>query len=116
MEIAIKKPGDPRKVVSTSLDPLRVDSKDYKLEFENSQVRVTRARMGPRQSVPMHEYVLSRVVYYLTDENVRATSPDGKAKIMQHKAGDFIWDGPFKYKVDNLNDKPFEALIVEVKN
>jgi hypothetical protein len=47
---------------------------------------------------------------------VRETSPEGKVKVTQHKAGDFSWDGPSKRKVDNLNDKPFEALVVEVKN
>ena len=116
MDIGIKKPGDPSKVASTALDPLRVDPKDHKLEFENSQVRVIRVKMGPRQSAPMHEYVLRRVVFYLTDENVRETSPEGKAQVAQHKAGDFSWDGPAKHKVENLNDKPFEALVVEVKN
>jgi hypothetical protein len=116
LDIGIKKPGNAGKVVTTALDPLRVDPKDYKVEFENSQVRVVRVRLGPRQSVPMHEYVLNRVVYYATDENVRETSPDGKAVVAQHKAGDFSWDGPAKQKVENLNDKPFEALVVEVKN
>ena len=116
LDIGIKKPGNAGKVVRTALDPLRVDPKDYKVEFENSQVRVVRVRLGPRQSVPMHEYVLNRAVYYVTDENVRETSPDGKAVVAQHKAGDFSWDGPAKQKVENLNDKPFEALVVEVKN
>jgi hypothetical protein len=116
MDIAIKKPGDPSKVVSTALDLLRVDPQDYKLEFENSQVRVIRAKMGPRQSVPMHEHVLNSVVFYLTDANVRETSPEGKAVVAQHKAGDFSWGVPSKHKGENLNDKPFEALIVEVKN
>jgi hypothetical protein len=116
LDIGIKKPGNPGKVVRTALDPLRVDPKDYKLEFENSQVRVVRLRLGPRRSVPTHEYVLNRVVYYVTDENVRETSPGGKAVVAQHKAGDFSWDGPSKLKVENLNDKPFEALVVEVKN
>jgi hypothetical protein len=116
LDIGIKKPGNAGKVVRTALDPLRVDPKDYKVEFENSQVRVLRVRLGPRQSVPMHEYVLNRVVYYVTDENVRETSPDGKAVVAQHKAGDFSWDGPAKHKGENLSDKPFEALVVEVKN
>jgi len=116
IDIGIKKPGDPSKVVSTSLDLLRVAPKNGKLEFENSQVRVIRVRVGPRQSVPMHEYVLNRVVFYLTDLNVRETSPEGKVKVTEHKAGDFSWDGPTKHKVENLNDKPFEALVVEVKN
>ena len=58
VDIGIKKPGYPGKVVGTALDPLRVAPKDFKLEFENSQVRVLRLKMGPRQSVPMHEYTL----------------------------------------------------------
>ena len=116
MDIGIKKAGKPGKVASTALDPLRVDPKGHKLEFENSQVRVIRVKIGPRQSVPMHEYVLNRVVFYFTDLNVRETSPDGKVRVTEHKAGDFSWDGPTKHKVENLNDKPFEALVVEVKN
>ena len=103
-------------MVSTALDPLRVDPKDYKLEFENSQVRVLRVKIGPRQSVPMHEYVLNHVVVYFTDQNVRETSPEGKAEVKQHKAGEFSWSGPSKHKIENLNDKPFEAAVVELKN
>jgi hypothetical protein len=116
MDIGIKKAGDPGKVVGTALDPLRVDPKGHKLEFENNQVRVIRVRIGPRESVPMHEYVLNRVVFYLTDLNVRETSPEGTARVAQHKAGDFSWDGPARHAVENLNDKPLEALVVEVKN
>jgi hypothetical protein len=116
VDIGIKKAGDPGKVVSTALDPLRVDAKDCKLEFENSQVRVIRVRIGSRQSVPMHECVLNRVVFYLTDLNVRETSPEGKVQVTGHKAGDYSWDGPTRHKMENLNDKPFEALLVEVKN
>ena len=64
----------------------------------------------------MHKYVLNRLVFYLTDLNVRETSPEGEVRITGHKAGDFSWDGPTKHRVENLNDKPSEALVVEVKN
>jgi hypothetical protein len=114
--IAIKKPGYPGTVVGTALDPLRVDPKDCKLEFENSQVRVLRLRMGPRQSVPMHEYVLNRVVVCITDQNVRETSPEGNAEAAQYKAGDASWCGPSKQKIENLNDQPLEAVVVELKS
>jgi len=116
MDIGIKKAGNPGMAVRTALNPLRVDPKGHKLEFENSQVRVIRVKVGPRQSVPMHEYLFNRVVFYFTDLNVRETSPEGKVKITQHKAGDFSWDGPTRHKVENLSDKPFEALVVDVKN
>ena len=87
IDIGIKKPGDPAKVVITALDPLRVDPKNYKLELENSQVRVTRVKIGPRQSVPMHEHVLNHVVVCFTGQNVREPSSEGKAEVKQHKAG-----------------------------
>jgi len=86
------------------------------LEFENSQVRVIRVKIGPRQSVPMHEHVLNHVVVYFTDQNVRETSSEGKAEVKRHKAGEFTWSGPTKHRIENLNDKPFEAAVVELKN
>jgi quercetin dioxygenase-like cupin family protein len=116
MDIGIKKAGDPGKVASAALDPLRVDPRGHKLEFENSQVRVVRVKVAPRGSVPMHEYLRSRVIFYFTYLNVRETSPEGKVQVTRHKAGDFSWDGPTKHKVENLSDQPFEALVVEVKN
>lgn len=35
--------------------------KAFTLVFENSQVRVLRLKLGPRQSVPMHEYSLGHL-------------------------------------------------------
>ena len=116
IDIGIKKAGNPGKVASAALDPLRVDPQGHKLEFENSQVRVIRVRIGPRESVPMHEYALNRVVFYFTDLKVSETSPEGTVRVTEHKAGDFSWDGPARHAVENLNDKPLEALVVEVKN
>ena len=40
------------------MDPLKIDSKHYKLEFENDQVRVFRVHIGPHESTPMHEHQL----------------------------------------------------------
>lgn len=116
VDIGIKKPGDPGKAAINPLDALKVDPEDYKLEFENAQVRVIRVRMAPRRMVPMHEHVLRRVVVYFTDLNERQTSPDGKIVIARQKAGEFSWGGPVKHKAENLKDTPFEAVVVELKN
>ena len=115
VDIGIKKPGYPGKVVGTALDPLRVDPKDFALVLENSQVRILRLKLGPRQSAPMHEYTLGHLVVCYTDQNVRVTSSEGKAADAQHKVGDFNWSGPSKQKVENLSDKPLETVIVELK-
>jgi hypothetical protein len=116
IEVEIKKEGEANKKVSASLDPLQVDPQDYKLEFENSQVRVTRVKMGPEHPVPMHEHALNRVVVCLTDQNSSMTTPDGKTETVRHKAGEVSWGRPTQHKELNLSDKPLEVVVVEVKN
>lgn len=116
VEVEIKKEGDPSKKVTTALDPPKIDPKDYRVEFENSQVRVLRVRMAPKHAVPLHEHQLDRVVVYLTDQNTRITAADGKAETAQHKAGEASWGGPARHKEENLSDSPFEAIVVELKN
>src|SRR5262249_47503912 len=95
--------------------PLKVDPADYKLEFENPQVRVTRVKIGAHKKVPEHEHVLNRVVVYLTDQNGSMTTPDGKTDTAQHHAGEVSWGGPVKHREENLMDNPFEAVVVEFK-
>jgi hypothetical protein len=113
--IAIKKLGYPGKVVGTALDPLRVAPGNFTLVFENSQVRVLRLKLGPRQSVPMHEYTLNHMVVCMTDLDARMTSPEGGAQVAQHKLGDFSWSGPSQQKMDNLTDQPLETVVLELK-
>ena len=116
IEVEVKKDGDPSKTVNTPLDPLKVDPKDYKLEFENSQVRVIRVKMAALKGVPLHEHVLNRVAVYLTDQNGSATTPDGQTTTAQHKAGDFSWGGPVKHTEQNKMDHAFEEILVEFKS
>jgi hypothetical protein len=116
MEVELKKPGGADKKVSVALDPVKVDPKDYKIEFENSQVRVVRVKIGAHQKVPLHEHTLNRLVVYLTDQNGTMTSPDGKVDTAQHKAGEVSWAGAAKHQEENLRDGPFEAVVVEFKN
>lgn len=115
IEIELKKEGDPAKKVTTPLDPTQVDPKDYTVQFENSQVRVLRVRMAPRRVVPLHEHQLDRVVVYLTAQNSRITSADGKVEMAKHKAGEASWGGPAKHREENLADAPLEVVVVELK-
>jgi uncharacterized RmlC-like cupin family protein len=116
VEVEVKKAGDPSKAGMTALDPLKVDPKNYKLEFENSQVRVVRVKMAPHQKVPMHEHVLNRVVVYLTDQNGSMTTADGQTTTAVHKAGEFSWGAPTKHEEQNNQDHAFEAVVVEFKS
>jgi uncharacterized RmlC-like cupin family protein len=116
MEIELKKPAASAKMANSALDPLKVDPKHYKVDFENDQVRVVRVKIGPHQTAPMHEHTLNRVVTYITDQDFRVTSADGKVENVKHKAGDASWGVPGKHKEENLSDKPFEVVVVELKS
>lgn len=114
VEIELKKASAGKKI-TTLLDPLKVDPKHYKLEFENDQVRVFRVHIGPHESTPMHEHQLHRIVVYLTDANVRATGADGKVETSAHKAGDIIESGAARHGEQNLTGNPVETIVTELK-
>jgi quercetin dioxygenase-like cupin family protein len=114
VEIELKKPGAGKKI-TTSLDPLKVDPKHYKLELENDQVRVFRVRFGPHESAPLHEHQLTRITVYLTDAKVQVTYADGKVELIPRKAGDIAQGGPSTHKEQNTTDQPVELLVTELK-
>jgi quercetin dioxygenase-like cupin family protein len=114
IEIELKKQS-PGTRSTSDLDAVRVDPKHYRVEFENSQVRVLRVRIGPHEIAPLHEHSLNRVVTYLTSQKVRVTADDGQVSISQRKAGEVSWAGPAKHREENLSDDAFEVAVVEVK-
>jgi quercetin dioxygenase-like cupin family protein len=115
VEIEIKKPGNPSLLTTGPLDPVIADPKHYKVEFDNDQVRVLRVIIGPHESTPAHEHNLNRVVVYLTNQDFRVTSTDGKVEHVTHNAGEVSWAGPAAHKEENLSDKPFEVVVAELK-
>jgi len=116
VEIEVKKPGDPSKSAATALDPVKVSPAIYKVEFENPQVRVMRVKFPPHTAVPEHEHALNRVVVYLTDQDSKITTPDGKMEESKHKAGQYSWGGPARHKEENVLDTPVEVIVVEFKS
>jgi quercetin dioxygenase-like cupin family protein len=97
------------------LDPVRVDPERYKVEFENSQVRVLRARYGPKETGVLHEHILNRVIVPLTGQDMKVTTPDGKVAMVRGVAGGVAMGGPAKHEEQNQSLLPFEVVVVEVK-
>ncbi|MBI3679387.1 MAG: hypothetical protein HY235_03210 [Acidobacteria bacterium] len=114
VEVELNKPkGSP--AAYPVLDPVKVDPKHYKVELENDQVRVVRARFPPNEGAPLHEHALPRVVVYLTDYRLRSTAADGTVSEPSGKAGGVAMPGPGKHSEVNLNAQPFEVLVIELK-
>lgn len=74
--VKLKSKGKP-KALTGPQNPWIVDPQYYKIQFENSEVRVTRGRIGPKEGTPLHEHSLNRVFVYLTKMDFRVV-PEGK--------------------------------------
>ncbi len=96
-------------------DPVKVDSKHYKVEFENSQVRVLRIKYGPHEKSVMHRHPNS-VAIFLTDINGKFTFPNGKTQDISSKAGETQWTPAGLHLPENTGDQPFELVLVELKS
>ena len=86
----------------TALDPTKIDSKHYKVEFENEYVRVLRIHFGPHEKSPNHEHSLNRVVLYLNDQ-------------ANAKADDVRVAGAATHTEENATDRPADRIAVELK-
>ncbi len=101
-------------LTATAQDPVKVDPKQNKVEVENAQVRVLRTTLGPHEKSAMHEHP-AYVAVFLTGGHVKLTSLDGKTEERHLKAGEVRWNAAVKHAGENLSDKPFEAIVVELK-
>ena len=99
---------------SSAQEPTKVDSKHYKVVLENDHVRVLRITYGPKEKSVMHEHPAG-VVTFLTDSKMKFTFPDGKTADSPGKAGDVLLTPAGKHLPENMGDKPFEAILVELK-
>ena len=101
LEIDLK--GNPSGVsTATKLDPTVVDSKHYKVEFENDQVRVLRVHYDAHDQGAEHQHILNRVVLYLNDQTGA-------------KADDVRIGGPGTHTERNNGDQPADRIAVEIK-
>jgi quercetin dioxygenase-like cupin family protein len=96
-------------------DPVKVDSKHYKVEFENSQVRVLRITYGPHEKSVMHKHPNS-VAIFMTDANGTFHFPKKPDQPFTSKAGTTMWNAATTHLPENTGDQPFEVILVEMKS
>jgi quercetin dioxygenase-like cupin family protein len=95
-------------------DSVKVDSKHYKVEFENEQVRVVRISYGAGEKSEMHSHPNS-VLVFLTDGRAKFAYPDGGTEEINWQARQVLPFPATTHLPENLSDKPFELIQVELK-
>jgi quercetin dioxygenase-like cupin family protein len=95
-------------------DPVKVDPTHYKVEFENSKVRVLRIHYDAHAKSVMHSHPDS-VAVFLNDGNAKMETPDGKSQVMTTKAGQTMFTPAGNHLPENIGDKGFDLVLVELK-
>ena len=99
---------------ATAQDAVKVDPAHYKVESENAQVRVLRIHYGPHEKSVMHSHPAT-VVVYLSDGTIRMHTPDGKSQDVNGTMGQTAYAPAGIHNPENIGDKPFDAIVVELK-
>jgi quercetin dioxygenase-like cupin family protein len=101
-------------VPALAQDATKVDPKHYKVEFENSRVRIVRAKYGPHEKSVMHSHP-NLVAIFQTNGRVKFTYPDGKSEERDLTAGQALWTPATRHLPENLTDSEMEVILVEMK-
>ena len=100
--------------LAVAQDAVKADPKHYHVMSENDQVRILHIHYGPHEKSVMHSHP-SSVAVFLTDGQVKFTFPDGKTQDASGKAGEARYAAATAHNPENFGDKPFEAIVVELK-
>ena len=95
-------------------DATKVDAKHYKVEFENSRVRVLRVKYGPHEKSVMHSHPDS-VAIFPQDGKVKFTYPGGKTEEREMKAGQVMFTPAVRHLPENMTGADMEVILVELK-
>ena len=96
-------------------DPVKVDSKHYKVVLENERVRVVRVNYPPGDKSVMHAHPENLTVF-LSDGRAKFTSPDGKSEERSWKAGEVMHAPAEQHLPENVSNKPIDAILIEFKS
>ena len=95
-------------------DPTKVEPSHYHLDFENDRVQVVSVHYGPHEKSAMHDHP-GGVVVVITAGHLQFTDPDGKVHEVFAKPGEARWFPPFRHRVENVGDTPYNAVYVGIK-
>lgn len=100
---------------ASAQDAVKADPKHYKVELENDDVRVLRIHYEPGEKSVMHEHPKG-VAVFLTDYQVKFTTPTGEEIPVSGKSGEAIWTDADKHLPENTGKKVLEVIQIEMKD
>jgi quercetin dioxygenase-like cupin family protein len=100
--------------VAFAQEPTKGEPSHYKLAFENESVQVVDVHYGPHEKSGMHDHP-GGVVVVISGGHLKFTDQHGKVQEVFAKTGESRWFPPFKHRVENLGDTPYNAVYIGIK-
>lgn len=101
-------------VNAAAQDPTKVEPRHYHLAFENEYVQVVDVHYGPHEKSALHDHP-GGVVVILTAGHLKFTDEKGRVQEVFAKPGESRWFPPFKHRVENVGDTPYNAVYIGIK-
>jgi hypothetical protein len=100
-----------------STDAVKIDPAHYRVLVENEWIRAIALTIGPHEKLKMHKHpATGAVVILLSDQDMHQYHADGTSRENHFKAGTVRWTPPdAAHQDENLSDKPFRLVRVEIK-
>src|SRR4051812_2665996 len=115
VEVALKKAPSGKPFRAAGGDPLKVNSKNVKVEFENDYVRVLRCKYQPNIREPLHEHRSEgRVTIALEDVELKVTTEGAADRTVTLAAGEPSWSARPVIHAAQAN-RAVELIVIELK-
>ena len=93
-------------------DPVKTSPDQFKVLFENEQVRVLEFNGKAGSKAPMHSHP-DHVIYVVSGGKSRFTMADGKTQDVESKPGEVRWTAAGSHASEAISDT--KAILVELK-
>lgn len=95
-------------------DPVPLYPDNYKILFENDQVRVLdfKLRKGDSEKAHFHP---ANVAVFLADFKIRFTLPDGTTRMREGHPGEVGWSDAIVHAPVNVGDTDAHGILIELK-
>jgi hypothetical protein len=115
VEVELKNQPSGKPFRTSARDPLKVNSKNVKVEFENEHVRVLRCKYPANIREPMHEHLSeNRLTVALEDVELKVMTQGGEDRTATLAAGQAAWStGPIIHSAQA--NRAVELILIELK-
>lgn len=106
-------------LIVLGLMPLAAQAVEYEIQFENEEVRVSKWKLMPGETVGLHRDEYAAVVFALEGGTIRRLEADGSTTDVVFPKGKATYrpvdSSEALHRSVNVSDTPIEAISVEMK-